>query len=80
MIRHGHQPPGFNPHRGLVAVLVLDLEGGLGPSHVLEMTESRLSSRPFPRDMGVADEEPEEMLDVVASLSNVVVGTPSLFR
>jgi hypothetical protein len=52
----------------------------LGPSHVLEMTESRLSSRPFPGDMGVADEEPEEMLDVVAFLSNVVVGTPSLFR
>jgi hypothetical protein len=80
MIRHGHQPPGFSPHRGLVAVLVLYLEGGLGPSHVLEMTESRLSSRPFPRDMGLADEEPEERLGAVASLGNMVVGTLSLFR
>jgi len=46
---------------------------------VLEMTESRLSFAPFPRITGGAGDEPGEELDGVVSLSEVMVGTQSVF-
>jgi len=50
-----------------------------GPSHVLEMTESRLSSARSARLIKGAGDEPVERLDVVVSLSEAMVGTQSVF-
>jgi len=79
MMRHGHQLRGLKPHRGRATRVALGLDCCFGPSHVLEMTESRLSSAPFPRVFGGAGDEPGEGLDVVVSLSEVMVGTQSVF-
>ena len=59
--------------------MTLGLDCCFGPSHVLEMTESRLSSARFARVVGGAGDEPEEGLDVVVSLSEAMVGTQSVF-
>ena len=50
-----------------------------GPSHVLEITESRLSSATLIRDIGGAGDEPGEGLVVFVFLSDVTVGTQSVF-
>jgi len=78
-VRHGHQFRGLKPHEGRAAVVAFGLDCCFGPSHVLEMTESRLSSARFARVIGGAGDEPVEGLDVVVSLSEAMVGTQSAF-
>jgi len=79
IVRHGHQLRGLKPHPGRAAVVALDLDCCFGPSHELEMTESRLSSALLMRVVGGAGDDLEEGLDVVVSLSEVMVGTQSVF-
>jgi len=60
-------------------VVALGLDCCFGPSHVPEMTESRLSSAPLVREIGGAGDEPVEGLDVVVSFSEVMVGIQGVF-
>jgi len=78
-MRHGHQLQGLKPHRGRATRVAWGLDCCFGPSHVFEMTESRLSVAAFPRVIGGAGDEPVEGLDVVVSFSEVMVGTQSVF-
>ena len=60
-------------------VMALGLDCCFGPSHVLEMTESRLCFAFLMRVIEGAGDDPEEDVDVVVSLSEVMVGTQSVF-